>query len=122
MRPRRNSVMLRSGRQRDRETAPASHGYVKAEFEPVRAAFDSVIHRRNGYGAALCIYMGGDSVVDLWGGTTYRSDSLQLVFSATKGAVAVCASLLAQRGLLDLDAPVDSVWPEFAHAGKGSLP
>jgi CubicO group peptidase (beta-lactamase class C family) len=47
---------------------------------------------------------------------------VQLVFSTTKGATAICANLLAQRGLLDMDAPVSAYWPEFAQAGKGSMP
>ena len=51
-----------------------------------------------------------------------RADTLQLVFSSTKGATAVCANLLAQRGRLDLDAPVATYWPEFAQAGKEDLP
>jgi CubicO group peptidase (beta-lactamase class C family) len=44
------------------------------------------------------------------------------VFSSTKGATAVCANLLAQRGQLDMDAPVATYWPEFAAAGKEALP
>jgi CubicO group peptidase (beta-lactamase class C family) len=47
---------------------------------------------------------------------------LQLVFSTTKGATAVCANLLAQRGQLDLSAPVSQYWPEFAQAGKEEMP
>ena len=68
-------------------------------------------------------------MVDIVGGSfdrdgtkPYGSDTLQLVFSSTKGATAVCANLLAQRGLLDLDEPVATYWPEFAQAGKGRLP
>jgi len=34
----------------------------------------------------------------------------------------VCANMLAQRGILDLDAPVASVWPEFGAVGKGRIP
>ncbi len=40
------------------------------------------------------------------------------VWSTTKGPVALCAHILADRGLLDLDAPVAAYWPEFAAAGK----
>ena len=68
-------------------------------------------------------------MVDLHGGAfdeggtkPYRSDALQFVFSSTKGATAACAHLLAQRGLLDFDEPVATYWPEFAQAGKGSMP
>jgi CubicO group peptidase (beta-lactamase class C family) len=44
------------------------------------------------------------------------------VFSTTKGATALCANLLAQRGELDVDAPVATYWPEFAEGGKGDIP
>src|SRR4051794_13867373 len=38
--------------------------------------------------------------------------------SATKGYAALCAQVLVDRGLLDLDAPVATYWPEFAQNGK----
>ena len=47
---------------------------------------------------------------------------MQLVFSTTKGATAVCANLLAQRGVIDVDAPVATYWPEFAQYGKDDIP
>src|SRR5690606_7722446 len=60
---------------------------------------------------------------DLAGGAgAYTPDHLQLVFSATKGATAIVAHLLAERGELDLDAPVASYWPEFAAQEKGDVP
>jgi len=56
----------------------------------------------------------------LWGGTAdpetqrpWQSDTLQVVFSATKGLTAACFLLLEHRGGVDLDAPVASVWPEL---------
>ena len=52
----------------------------------------------------------------------YTEDSLQLVFSTTKGATAACANLLAQRGDLDIDAPVAEYWPEFKANGQGRHP
>jgi CubicO group peptidase (beta-lactamase class C family) len=45
-----------------------------------------------------------------------------MVFSTTKGAAAICAHLLAERGLLDLDAPVTQYWPEFGANGKSAIP
>ncbi|EST29930.1 hypothetical protein M878_19445 [Streptomyces roseochromogenus subsp. oscitans DS 12.976] len=49
-------------------------------------------------------------------------DTLQLVYSATKGATATVAHVPAQRGALDLDAPVAKYWPEFAAIGKADIP
>jgi CubicO group peptidase (beta-lactamase class C family) len=40
------------------------------------------------------------------------------VWSATKGATALCAHILASRGELDLNAPVTRYWPDFGKNGK----
>jgi CubicO group peptidase (beta-lactamase class C family) len=104
-------------------------GAVEPGFEGVAEAFAANFAEHGEVGAACAVYRDGRKVVDLWGGvadretgTPYTEDSLQLVFSTTKGATAACANLLAQRGELDLDAPVASYWPEFKAAGKGDIP
>ncbi|HWD55204.1 MAG TPA: serine hydrolase domain-containing protein [Acidimicrobiales bacterium] len=104
-------------------------GHVEPGFEPVRDAFAQNFQEGRELGSAFCVHVQGRKVVDLCGGSfddagtkPYGPDALQLVFSTTKGATAVCANLLAQRGLLDLDAPVATYWPEFAQAGKESVP
>ena len=104
------------------------HGTVSDGFEPVRDAFAANFTSYGDVGASLCVYVDGRQVVDVWGGVTepggstpYDDQTLQLVFSTTKGATALCAHVLADRGLLDLDAPVSDVWPEFAAQGKGAV-
>src|SRR5690242_10006574 len=96
-------------------------GVVSAGFEPVYEAFAANLASRGELGAACCVYVGGEPVVDIWGGTTspggddpYGPQTLQIVASATKGAVAICAAQLAAAGELDVDAPVAEYWPEFA--------
>jgi CubicO group peptidase (beta-lactamase class C family) len=105
------------------------HGTVVPGFEGVCEAFATNFADHGEVGAAVSVVVDGRTVVDLWGGVAdattgapYGEDTLQLVFSSTKGATALCASLLAQRGELDVDAPVASYWPEFAQAGKGEIP
>jgi CubicO group peptidase (beta-lactamase class C family) len=104
-------------------------GDVAPGFEGVRDAFVANFAEHGDIGAAVSVYVEGRKVVDLWGGTAdvangrpYEEDTLQLVFSTTKGATAACANLLAQRGELDVDAPVADYWPEFAEAGKADIP
>lgn len=103
-------------------------GHVEAGFEGVREAFVRNFSEHGEVGAGVAAYVGGRKVVDLWGGTAdhdgtpYGEDTLQLVFSTTKGVTALCANLLAQRGELDVDAPVSRYWPEFAAAGKADVP
>jgi CubicO group peptidase (beta-lactamase class C family) len=104
-------------------------GRVEPGYEGVRDAFAANFDERGDQGAAFCLYKDGVPVVDLWGGTAdrrtglaYGPDTLQLVFSTTKGATAVCANLLIERGLLDPSAPVTEYWPEFGAEGKAGLP
>ncbi|MEU6208005.1 serine hydrolase domain-containing protein, partial [Micromonospora musae] len=80
-------------------------------------------------GAACSVYVGGRPVVNLWDGLAdreanrpWRNDTIVQVASTTKGATAICAHMLAQRGELDLDAPVVRYWPEFGANGKDRLP
>ena len=105
------------------------HGEVAPGYEPVRDAFAANFDHHGDVGAAFTLYVRGDKVVDLWGGLAdadtgraWEEDTLQLVFSTTKGATAICAHLLAQRGELDLEAPVVEYWAEFAAEGKDRVP
>ena len=103
------------------------HGSVASGFEPVAEAFERVLDESAG-GAAFAAYAGGRRVVDLWGGSAdaeagapWAPDTIQLVFSGTKGLVATCLLILVERGRLDLDEPVSRYWPEFAADGKGQI-
>jgi CubicO group peptidase (beta-lactamase class C family) len=98
-----------------------AHGFCAPGWEGVRDAFAANLTAGLEVGAAYSVHHEGRLVVDLWGGT-YRPDSIQLVFSTTKGWTATLANLLVERGQLDLDAPVASYWPEFAAEGKGTIP
>jgi len=103
-------------------------GQVEPGFEAVADAFRANFTEHGEVGAGFSLYVDGEQVVALTGGVAdsdgrpYDEDTLQMVFSTTKGATAVCAHLLAERGELDLDAPVAEYWPEFAAAGKGEVP
>ena len=103
-------------------------GWVATEFEPVLDAFTQNFDERGEVGAAVCVYVDGRPVVDLWGGVAdtrtgapWREDTIVLVYSSTKGVTSVCANLMIERGLLDPDATVASVWPEFAANGKEAI-
>jgi CubicO group peptidase (beta-lactamase class C family) len=77
-------------------------------------------------GGSVAIFVDGQPVVDVWGGFAdpprskpWQRDTITNVFSVTKTMTALCALILADRGQLDLDAPVGRYWPEFDAAGKG---
>lgn len=100
-------------------------GYFDLRFETVRDQFAALFEGSQERGAALCVQVGGETVLDLWAGTAdkdgqqaWHSDTLLNLFSCTKTYAAVTALQLVGEGKLDLDAPVARLWPEFAAAGK----
>jgi len=105
-------------------TAGQVEGACDAAFQAVRDVFIENFERRGEVGASVCVTLEGKTVVDLWGGRKavggdpWARDTISIVFSCTKGASALCAHIAADRGLLDLDAPVARYWPEFASHGK----
>ena len=100
-------------------------GTASRGFERVAEAFERNFGERGEVGASVALTVGGQKVVDLWGGVAdpktdapWKKDTVGIVFSCTKGATAVCAHMLASRGRLDIDAPVTELWPEFGQHGK----
>lgn len=100
-------------------------GICDPRFMAVADEFERNFRDRAEVGASVCVQHEGRTVVDLWGGLArpeekvpWTRDTVSIVFSCTKGAVAICAHVLASRGLLDVDAPVVEYWPEFAQNGK----
>jgi CubicO group peptidase (beta-lactamase class C family) len=98
----------------------AATGTVDPGFESVREAFRDVVAAQAGTGAALAAWYDGQWVVDLWGGSAdasgtkpWQRDSIVQPYSVSKPFAAMCALLLVDRGVLDLDAPVQRYWPEF---------
>jgi len=76
-------------------------------------------------GASVAVFVDGEPVVDVWGGFAdaertlrWQRETITNVWSVTKTMTALCALVLADRGELDLAAPVGRYWPEFAVAGK----
>lgn len=73
----------------------------------------------------MAVFVDGEPVVDVWGGfadagrsVPGQRDTLVNVWSTTKTMTALCALVLADRGELDVDAPVVRYWPEFGAGGK----
>ena len=104
-------------------------GFCDARFAPLREIFEKSFESDEELGAAICFYLDGQKVVDLWGGhrdvaktQPWTHDTLVNVYSTTKGMTAICAHQLVERGQIDLDAPVAKYWPEFAQKDKGDIP
>jgi CubicO group peptidase (beta-lactamase class C family) len=76
-------------------------------------------------GAAVSVWQNGKPIVDLCGGSRdaqrenpWTSDTLVLVWSATKGIGSACVLHALQEHKIELDRRVAEFWPEFAQAGK----
>jgi CubicO group peptidase (beta-lactamase class C family) len=103
-------------------------GFVHDGFEKVRDTFAANLDSGADLGASFCVTKKGETVVDLWGGFSdaaktrpWVGDTIVNVYSTTKTMTALTALLLADRGLIDFDAPVAKYWPEFAANGKANI-
>ena len=94
----------------------------------IREVFEEYLANGTDIGASVAAFIDGEPVLDLWGG--YFDDSytrpwsehtITNTYSSTKTMTALCALLLADRGELDLDAPIAEYWPEFAASGKSEV-
>ncbi|GLE50756.1 esterase [Mycobacterium montefiorense] len=103
-------------------------GSVDPNFSCVVRGFSSLFPGRRFGGGALAVYLDGQPVVDVWTGWSDRAGQLRwtadrapMVFSATKGMASTVIHRLADRGLIDYEAPVAEYWREFGANGKSTL-
>ncbi|MEO3973563.1 serine hydrolase domain-containing protein [Streptomyces sp. CAU 1734] len=100
-------------------------GVCETRFDGVRAALEKNLLSGEETGVSLVVDIDGEPAVDLWGGFRDRARTVAWdehtivnVWSSTKAVTSLAALVLADRGELDLHAPVARYWPEFAAAGK----
>ena len=99
-------------------------GTCHETFKTVRTAFEKNFTEGD-LGASCAVVVDGETVVDLWGGTSdvagnspWERDTIVNVWSTTKTMAALCVLMLHDRNALDVDQPVADHWPEFAANGK----
>jgi CubicO group peptidase (beta-lactamase class C family) len=112
------------GKRRDM-TSGLLHGHLDARFEPLRDVLEDSLGSTADCGLSLVVDVDGRTTVDVYGGFTdeartrpWERDTIVNVWSTTKTVTSLAVLMLADRGLLDLDAPVARYWPEFAAKGK----
>ena len=95
-------------------------GSVVPPFSGVRDLFGQVLAGQPGTGAAFAVWHQGAWVVDVWGGYAdsghtrpWQQDTLVMPYSVTKPFAALCVLTLTDRGLVDLDAPMQRYWEEL---------
>ncbi|MFC9895578.1 serine hydrolase domain-containing protein [Nocardia sp. NPDC127579] len=107
------------------ELPPGVSGTADAEFGPLVRAFARAFGHRRDAGAGLVVRRHGETLVDIGTGSVagqpWNADTGSIIFSATKGIAATVVHRLADRGLLDYQAPVAEYWPEFADNGKQAI-
>lgn len=114
--------------RRSDAAAVTLRGDVESGYGPMADVFLENFRSCADLGSACTVYVEGRKVVDLWAGIAdarsgrpWDADTAAVIFSCSKGILALCAYLLVQDGRLDLDAPVATYWPEFEANGKGAI-
>src|SRR6266545_47432 len=96
-------------------------GTWEPDFDEVITTLDAQVAEHGG-GAAVCVYHRGRPVVDAWTGaadtegTPWRSDSIAVSYSTTKGVTSTALHICADRDLVDYDDRVAD------HGPSGALP
>jgi CubicO group peptidase (beta-lactamase class C family) len=105
-----------------------TQGSVAPGFERVAEAFATNFEEGLELGAGFAATLEGETIVDLWGGYADRNktrlwdaDTLVPVYSTTKAIAALVIARLVDRGAIDYEAPVASLWPEFGAGGKDRI-
>jgi CubicO group peptidase (beta-lactamase class C family) len=79
-------------------------------------------------GAAISVWQNGKPIIDLYGGfcdarreRPWTSETLALVWSATKGIGSACVLHALQQEKIELNRRVAEFWPEFGQADKDKI-
>ena len=96
------------------------------DLSATRTAFQAALARQSVGGASFSATLDGVELITLAGGqcrpgVPWTADTRTTVMSVTKGWAGLVVAILADRGLLDVDEPVATYWPEFAANGKASI-
>ena len=98
---------------------------LRERLEPL---FCENFEKRGELGAAISVWQNGKPVVDLYGGfcdarreDPWASDTIVLIWSATKGLGTACVLHALQEHEIDINQRVTEFWPEFAQAGKEKI-
>jgi len=103
-------------------------GYCEDKFGKVKKAFEKNLNSGKECGASFSVTFEGKTVIDLWGGYAdavqtkpWQKDTIVNVYSTSKFATAICVLMLADKKIIDVEAPVADYWPEFVQSGKEKI-
>lgn len=96
--------------------------------EAVKTLLDKLVDDGAEIGIQVSAYLHGRCVIDTWAGQTsadhgnpVNGETLFSIFSVIKGIITAAAHIQAEKGLLDIDAPIATYWPDFAVNGKEKI-
>jgi len=114
--------------QRTIPTIPAMQLESARLLQRLKPLFQENFEKFGELGAAVSVWQNGKPIVDLYGGFRdvrrehpWTSDTLVLVWSATKGIGSACVLHVLQEHKINLDERVAEFWPEFTQAGKQEI-
>ena len=99
-------------------------GITAQGFETVRDLFEENFKTGREDNAQLCVYVGEELVVDLWGYSSdgnYNGDTLSTVFSNTKSLTSICMAMMYDQGLISYSDKISMHWPNFAKHHKEDI-
>ncbi len=108
---------------------PELHGFCHPDYRAIETAFLAGFNEGLEVGSSIAVMRHGEPVVDLWAGfrdfetrtRPWEEDTIVMVHSTTKIATILSFLMLVDRGLVELEAPVATYWPQFATGGKGHV-
>lgn len=103
-------------------------GYCDPRFTGVRDALANNMVDGFEIGAAVCVTLEGETVVDLWTGyrdaartQPWQRNTITTMRSVVKAMGALCVLRLVGQGKLELDKPLANYWPAFGQNGKQDI-
>ncbi len=104
------------------------NGLIAPQFEDLATRLSENLASGEDLGASVCLTIEGEVVVDIHGGwedrrqtTPWTERSLPCVYSSGKFVTALLVARAVDEGLLDYEAPIAEIWPEFAANGKEKI-
>src|SRR5215472_8053390 len=106
-------------------TMQLESGQILQRLKPL---FQENFEKFGELGAAVSVWQNGKPLIDLYGGfcdtsgeKPWTSDTLVLIWSATKGIGSTCVLHALQQQKIELNQAVAEFWPEFVRANKDGI-
>jgi CubicO group peptidase (beta-lactamase class C family) len=96
--------------------------------DDVKSLIETQVSDGRQIGLQVCAYQYGEKIIDICAGTMgpsdprpVKQDSLFCSWSTGKGVTSTALHILADKGIIEYDAPVTKYWPRFGKHGKDKI-